>query len=1232
MATRSREYVRIWIQKKELLEELKDSLREKHGNVIFSEPEPRAALPSPLIKDSLFDSQNRLSEQELKFVTESLHESITRIIKPLIIEFLTFNFYHLLRFDMNQVLKREIKTFLIETELPISRNSASQIQQQMELFDQETRKFLREKASYFCVHYRYMLHRDLEILKFSLIDHIEKEFTSRLSRAVRFQETMRNENDRDIVGFRKKQDKIETDDCQITWIFQYFCGYFCYGVSLVLEFFIAVLTCCCQYNCLGFLSKLCCVQVFCKNLVFKRDFQPKHNNCYNKVKVDGTFYNKTLKSIVGFLFSLLLIYMFYYYLRYQHQTEALLGTLTVGLIGFLLIFGLAFFSKFRAIVALMIPFFASAQGQILLSYLCYEVLKNSVFPNINTNSERLENAYVCTRKIFVDQVDQLSRVDGYIKYVFLAIKSLSSIGLSVKNICTIFMRFIKEITESIKKVINEIMDFFKNCDQDLLKIFTNCFEFINNMYKGCKTKYSSFWCWSVYLFTPVCAYALVLSVYCAIIKFIFKYVWNIFKSVSKAVWDSVMMSMFDRMVNTFYFKFNATREFEYYSYKDNSFGEFTANVLDDLYRRYIYVRSIIEEINYVFPIAIIVVVISSWWYLKRYLMFVNYDNYTIGVRFREIDTQRAKHGKKQIYPLSRILREDYVDLFDLRQTKEEIHSTKWAIVYFILCSLPIFLSIAQDQWYIWLNNWVVRHTAVRLTVGHPYGVKLNIQGGGFMAAIYKYLFGTFSAIANSNITIDTYPCLQQSNPHNQHAYIMLGVYLSLMCFMSLFKSYIKRTRSVIAGAVYPERDYERALWLYNHLLVKNSSVSSIILNLLGFDRFTKASLKFAQYFVDYEQLNYIKYLFKKLTSLIGGCIKFFICLPFNLAYIACCSFICCSYCFGLCADALTFEQLCLKCEKRCNKISYSIISLFFTQIYCKICSEQLQTRQQRVYCPNRLCEGLYCQNCYDELEENCEFCNLPIKFDMSEMPDDSFEEDSSDDETRNRNKSNNQVEDPEELELLNEEKHREKEKIEEKLDYSYQSVKVSEDIKPNDLREQLRKSVRPKSRTQKVQLAKLRREIVSNMLLNKLDKAEKYKQASRVTFKISPKKKKMVTKIELIELSKKLDNHIRMDLLRSPDEYDSLIDVFNDDYDFYDEVALTCFSTIVNRIELNEYFSRKELGTRQFYRDLDDLDIEDEFSVFITKEQNNYLEDLLNEDSNDDNDDDESNNEELGEP
>jgi hypothetical protein len=90
------------------------------------------------------------------------------------------------------------------------------------------------------------------------------------------------------------------------------------------------------------------------------------------------------------------------------------------------------------------------------------------------------------------------------------------------------------------------------------------------------------------------------------------------------------------------------------------------------------------------------------------------------------------------------------------------------------------------------------------------------------ATFTQTMFKIFSSKSKESqmVLISNRHCLPITSyiENEAQVYGMLKVYVIIIFFISIFQAYFMRLRSICAGSVYPKRDEERAVWLYNHIL------------------------------------------------------------------------------------------------------------------------------------------------------------------------------------------------------------------------------------------------------------------------------------------------------------------------------------------------------------------------------------------------------------------------------
>lgn len=222
---------------------------------------------------------------------------------------------------------------------------------------------------------------------------------------------------------------------------------------------------------------------------------------------------------------------------------------------------------------------------------------------------------------------------------------------------------------------------------------------------------------------------------------------------------------------------------------------------------------VFPAINLVLPLSLILVIYSSLRYHDRYVRNDAYHNSIIGVKFYEIDEKRRSCGTATLLPLNSVLTDKYVGLFDLRMTSYERKYTIESLIRLFLAFSPLLLALWLNDKFVALNVYIISNTAFEMewSSSERDGA---IRGNGLVADTLRHMFesqGSYHKINNIN-------CLPKVSLIDQTVHRTMGYSVVILLCLTCFQAYIKRMRSFLCGCVYPERDHERAIWLYNHLL------------------------------------------------------------------------------------------------------------------------------------------------------------------------------------------------------------------------------------------------------------------------------------------------------------------------------------------------------------------------------------------------------------------------------
>ncbi|XP_026673212.1 DC-STAMP domain-containing protein 2-like [Ceratina calcarata] len=227
----------------------------------------------------------------------------------------------------------------------------------------------------------------------------------------------------------------------------------------------------------------------------------------------------------------------------------------------------------------------------------------------------------------------------------------------------------------------------------------------------------------------------------------------------------------------------------------------------------------------------------------------------------------------------------------------------------------------------------VRNENCTFKVERPSVVTIHVSGEGYLSELYTSIVKAFTP-GGKEAEIDTMLCLPDPIPPDTDKYVQIIVLIFFCWSMAFFEPYGLRLRHIVMSQYYPDRAKQRAAWLYNHILRTRGSF-----------------LKFAR-----------RQLRRK---------------------------------FGLIKSEKT-EKVTLK--ERLWAMFPFLNTLFpLKQNVCLLCGAvERSADNPHIRCPTPGCIGLFCAQCFADLQNLCTICRAPMEYgDLSDM---SEEKDSSDDQ------------------------------------------------------------------------------------------------------------------------------------------------------------------------------------------------------------------------------------------
>lgn len=226
-------------------------------------------------------------------------------------------------------------------------------------------------------------------------------------------------------------------------------------------------------------------------------------------------------------------------------------------------------------------------------------------------------------------------------------------------------------------------------------------------------------------------------------------------------------------------------------------------------------------------------------------------------------------------------------------------------------------------------------------VERPSVVTIHVSGEGYLSDLYRSIVKAFTPQGKDS-EIDTMMCLPAPVTPDLDKYTQIITLIIFCWLMAFLEPYGLRLRQVVMCQYYPDRAKQRAAWLYNHIIrywyplrVRNAHY-----RLANETRSRGSFLKFAR-----------RQLRRK---------------------------------FGL-AEGEKIERVTLK-ERLWATLPCLRVLFPMKQRMCLLCGAVEREDNLHIKCPTPGCVGLYCTQCFADLQNICTICQSPVEYgDLSDM-------------------------------------------------------------------------------------------------------------------------------------------------------------------------------------------------------------------------------------------------------
>ncbi|XP_054003275.1 DC-STAMP domain-containing protein 2-like [Hylaeus anthracinus] len=645
----------------------------------------------------------------------------------------------------------------------------------------------------------------------------------------------------------------------------------------------------------------------------------------------GTLENYIAKSFLGFIGGMFLTYIFFAFFVLQLNFRLSTATFLCTVIGVILTLGLAFSPRIRCIVFLLLPQFFSKRGRQVLMAYAFILALTGPVKNTLHNVAVLSESLTCAQEQLKEAV---KTVVDIVKQPFYALRDV--ISKVIKSIKAVVKR-IKQTLLAIKRIVLSI-----------LRVITSVFQWLGSVINMCNKKLGTPFdrCQSVFdgaisdckaklgpIIGVVCNVTYVVSSLCYIVKPL-DFICMLVSYIADSVVGAVRRKIKRftmHMKAMFYVKVKFAHSFHYETNQSKAIEEVSTGIVTEVRSRTDQFFAFFDLMSCLTSLLAFVIVLRVLRYRYKWLTSERFDNRYITEDLRTIDLVRARQDKETVLPLNSRERNHYASLSSVMLIKSEKVKLVRSVVFLGLATIKIISYIMIDYSLYWILNIIQIHGRFQSKVERPSVVSVHVSGDGYLADLYRSIVRAFTP-HGKEAELDTMLCLPEPVPPDLDKYTRIIALLIFCWLIAIFEPYGLRLRHVVLCQYYPDRAKQRAAWLYNQIIRSRGSF-----------------LKFAR-----------RQLRRK----------------FGLGK-------------GEPTEKVTFkERLWAVCP-------WLNICFPHKQNMCLLCGAPERSDEPHIKCQTPGCVGLFCTQCYADLQNLCTICRSPI--DYGDLSDISEEKDSSDD-------------------------------------------------------------------------------------------------------------------------------------------------------------------------------------------------------------------------------------------
>uniref|UniRef100_A0A667X9Q1 Uncharacterized protein n=2 Tax=Myripristis murdjan TaxID=586833 RepID=A0A667X9Q1_9TELE len=373
------------------------------------------------------------------------------------------------------------------------------------------------------------------------------------------------------------------------------------------------------------------------------------------------------------------------------------------------------------------------------------------------------------------------------------------------------------------------------------------------------------------------------------------------------------------MKQQFDFSVSASVTFDLDVNSSRSLAEMSQQIMQEVSSELGSFRKWSELLSYGSLVLLAWTYLKAMWYRRRYLHQNTFDNVYITAQFEELDQQLARKGGASVLPITRKEATTYITPLSWRLAVAERRVVALSMLSVLSHMVVGAVLVFLDLLVFWMLDQIQQLVKGDIVARVPVVLAVQVNGSGYASDIFKDVVAAFNILQTGNITVISKKCLVEPTEPHYTGYAVIGFLYGLALLFSVAGGFVQRSRRWICSIFHPEREEERIQFLHDHILEQRRTESRALRMTAALSRAEQAG---------------------------GGGGGGSSCLRTLLLWLPGGFFL---------SDLLNLSVVCLFCGEA-----------------------EKQGGSNMVACPVPQCTGMYCQTCFQSLENKCVLCVGPL--------------------------------------------------------------------------------------------------------------------------------------------------------------------------------------------------------------------------------------------------------------